>query len=208
MSELLEGLFRSPRFIQRANGPHEVRYVPPHPFACCGLAGDKARLGAPGLAGEKSGLFEHPAEAFSYCPRCADHRCSAIPIWFFRSLLYNGCENARTRSLSDSDRSTVANDPQPSASFSARKNPRCIPANTPPVFPGLRPCIWPHLLRLVTNGNVGQAPCSRGRPHQVDSPRRPGVRFARSSAHNRQMEALWIPQLGPAMPAAPPALRL
>ena len=38
------------------------------------------------------------------------------------------------------------------------KNPQWIPANTPPVFPGLRPRIWPHLLRLVTNGNVGQAP--------------------------------------------------
>jgi len=54
------------------------------------------------------------------------------------------------RSLSDIDRSIAANDPQPSASFSARKNPQRIPANTPPVFPGLRPCIWPHLLRLVT----------------------------------------------------------
>jgi hypothetical protein len=60
-----------------------------------------------------------------------------------------------TRSLSDIDRSTAANDPRPSASFSARKNPQCIPANTPPVFPGLRPHIWPHLLPLVTNGNVG-----------------------------------------------------
>src|SRR3989441_6674274 len=54
------------------------------------------------------------------------------------------------RSLSDIDRSTAANDPQPSASCSARKNPQCIPANTPPVFPGLRPRIWPRLLRLVT----------------------------------------------------------
>jgi hypothetical protein len=54
------------------------------------------------------------------------------------------------RSLSDIDRSTAANDLQPSALFSARKNPRCIPANTPPVFPGLRSRIQPHLLRLVT----------------------------------------------------------
>src|SRR4029077_390710 len=67
--------------------------------------------------------------------------------------------DAPHRSLSDIDLSTVANDPRPSASFSARKNPQCIPANTPPVFPGLRPRIWPHLLRLVTKGNVGQAPC-------------------------------------------------
>ena len=68
---------------------------------------------------------------------------------------------AESGSLPDIDRSTVANDLWPSASFSARKNPQCIPANTPPVFPGLRPCIWPHLLRLVTNGNVGQAPEKR-----------------------------------------------
>ena len=63
-----------------------------------------------------------------------------------------------SRSLSDIDHSTAANDPRPSASCSARKNPQRIPANTPPVFPGLWPRIWPHLLRLVTNGNVGQAP--------------------------------------------------
>ena len=56
------------------------------------------------------------------------------------------------------DRSTAANDPRLSASFSARKNPQRIPVNTPPVFPGLRPCISPHLLRLVTNSHVGQAP--------------------------------------------------
>src|SRR2546427_12951714 len=54
------------------------------------------------------------------------------------------------RSLSDIDLTTAANDPRPSASFSARKNPQRIPANTPPVFPGLRPRICPHLLRLVT----------------------------------------------------------
>ena len=30
------------------------------------------------------------------------------------------------------------------------KNPQRIPANTPPVFPSLRPRICPHLLRLVT----------------------------------------------------------
>src|SRR6266404_9252293 len=59
--------------------------------------------------------------------------------------------NLRLRSLSDIDRSTMANDPRPSASFSARKNPQCIPATTPPVFLGLWPRIWPHLVRLVTN---------------------------------------------------------
>jgi len=54
------------------------------------------------------------------------------------------------RSLSDSDLSTAANDPRPFASCSARKNPQGIPANTPPVFPGLRPRVWSPLLRLVT----------------------------------------------------------
>ena len=54
------------------------------------------------------------------------------------------------RSLSDIDRSTAVNDLQPSASFSALKNPQCISANTPPVSPGLRPRTWLHLLRLVT----------------------------------------------------------
>ena len=73
------------------------------------------------------------------------------------------------RSLSDIGLSTVANDPRPSASFSAQKNPQCIPVNTPPVFPGLRPCIWPHLLRLVTNGNVGQAPSALPTEVEVES---------------------------------------
>ena len=54
------------------------------------------------------------------------------------------------RSLSGMSLSTPANDPQPSASFSTRKNPQCIPANTSLVFSGLRPWIWSQLLRLVT----------------------------------------------------------
>ncbi|MCC6968534.1 MAG: signal peptide peptidase SppA [Nitrospira sp.] len=62
------------------------------------------------------------------------------------------------RSLSDIDRSAVANELRPSASFSAPPNPQCNSANTPPVLSGLRPRTWPHLLRLATNRNVGQAP--------------------------------------------------
>src|SRR5580765_931421 len=66
------------------------------------------------------------------------------------------------RSLSDFDHSTAAstaaNDLRPSASYSTRRNPQSIPVNTPPDFPGLRPRIWPRLLRLVTSGNVGAAP--------------------------------------------------
>src|SRR5207245_9174277 len=65
------------------------------------------------------------------------------------------------KSLSDIDLSTAANDPRPSASFSARKNPQRIPANTPPVFPGLRPRIWPHLLRLVTKAMSDRLLASR-----------------------------------------------
>ena len=64
----------------------------------------------------------------------------------------------RARSLSDIDRSTAANDGQVSTLFSAPKNPHRIPANTPPVFQGLRPRICLPLVSLVTNGNVGQAP--------------------------------------------------
>ena len=71
---------------------------------------------------------------------------------FMMSLLHH------PRSLSDIDRSTAANDPRPSASFSARKNPQRIPVNTLPVFPGLWPRTWPRLLRLVAKANVGQAP--------------------------------------------------
>ena len=59
-------------------------------------------------------------------------------------------EIACSRSLSDIDRSTAANNAQPSASFSAQKNPQRIPMNTPPVFPSLAPLTCPHLLCLVT----------------------------------------------------------
>jgi hypothetical protein len=51
MSKALEWVFRSPRSIPGANGPHEVRYVPPRPFTRCGLARETARLGAPELGG-------------------------------------------------------------------------------------------------------------------------------------------------------------
>ena len=61
------------------------------------------------------------------------------------------------------DRSTAANDPRPSASFSARKNPQRTPVNTPPVFPGLRPCISPQLLRLVTDSHVDWLPAVKDR---------------------------------------------
>jgi RNA polymerase-binding transcription factor DksA len=48
---------------------------------------------------------------------------------------YGRCEQCgqdiqQSRSLSDIDRSTATNDPRPSASFSSRKNPQRIPANT------------------------------------------------------------------------------
>src|SRR5262245_9759829 len=59
-------------------------------------------------------------------------------------------ESSGLRASSNINRSTTANDPRPSASFSARKNPQRIPANTLPVFSGLRPPTWTHLLRLVT----------------------------------------------------------
>lgn len=54
--------------------------------------------------------------------------------------------------------STMANNGQASAVFSALENPQRIPASTPPVFRGLQSGIHLPLLRLVTNGYVGQAP--------------------------------------------------
>src|SRR5437870_8457400 len=38
-----EGVFPFAKIHSKANGPHEVRYVPPRLFARCGLAWDKAR---------------------------------------------------------------------------------------------------------------------------------------------------------------------
>ena len=68
------------------------------------------------------------------------------------------CVHLHPRSLSDIAHSTAANNAQASALFSTPKNPQRIPANTPPVFRGLRSHICPRLLRLVTNVNAGQAP--------------------------------------------------
>jgi len=45
------GAFPFAKTLARANGPHEVRFVPPLLFARCGLAWEKARLGVPGLGG-------------------------------------------------------------------------------------------------------------------------------------------------------------
>jgi hypothetical protein len=86
---------------------------------------------------------------------CSFHTDVRTTMIYTRTLNRDG--KGVPGSLSDIDLFTVANDPRPSASFSARKNPPYIPANTLPVFPDLRPHIWPHLLRLATNG-VGQAP--------------------------------------------------
>lgn len=38
IGESLEGFIRSPRSMQWANGPHEVRFAPPRLFVYCGLA--------------------------------------------------------------------------------------------------------------------------------------------------------------------------
>jgi len=58
-----------------------------HRFACCGLARGTARLGAPGLGGWEVCLFEHPAGTYSSFPKPAGQQSSAMPKWFFRSLL-------------------------------------------------------------------------------------------------------------------------
>ena len=67
------------------------------------------------------------------------------------------CAHLHPRSLSDIAHSTAVNNARASALFSTQKNPQRIPANTPPVFLGLRSRICPRLLRLA-NVNAGQAP--------------------------------------------------
>jgi len=81
-SEWLKEFLRSPRFILGANGPHEVRYVPPRAFTRCGLAWAGRVSARRGWAGEKSGLFEHPAGVFSCCATRTDHRNSSVPKYF------------------------------------------------------------------------------------------------------------------------------
>ena len=54
---------------------------PSHPVLMivrCGLVWEKARLGASGWAGEKSGLFEHPAAMLSWYRYARFKRCLRI----------------------------------------------------------------------------------------------------------------------------------
>ena len=81
------------------------------------------------------------------------------------------CVHLHSRSLSDIAHSTAANNAQASALFSTPKNPQRIPANTPPVFRGLRSCICRRLLRLITNVNAGQAPSHNYFNNLVRTPR-------------------------------------
>jgi hypothetical protein len=79
---------------QRTEAPYTFHF-----FARRGLVWDKARLGALGWAGKKSGIFEHPAKKFCSCPRHVGHRIFVMPKWFFRSLLnstscFTECEQA------------------------------------------------------------------------------------------------------------------
>ena len=71
------GLFRSPRLITRANGPHEVcgTYLLASSLAAA-LPGASRVLARHGWAGEKSGLFEHPTW---WTPVIPDVQTSEIP---------------------------------------------------------------------------------------------------------------------------------
>ena len=82
--------------------------------------------------------------------RCTSLRLPGGRLTDIRSRKDRNCSSVSPRNLSDIDRSTAANDLRPSASFSAPKNPHCIPVNTLPVFHGLRPCSSPYLLCLAT----------------------------------------------------------
>ena len=79
-------------------------------------------------------------------------------VFFLTGLDEHGQKVQQAAAKAGIDLSTAANDVQAYALFSDQKNPQRIPANTPPVFRGLRSRICLPLLRLVTNGNVGQAP--------------------------------------------------
>ena len=59
--------------------------------------------------------------------------------------------------MSDIDLSTVAKDAPASASFSASKECSTYSSEYPSTFVSLRPSICQRLLRLVRNGNIGQA---------------------------------------------------
>ena len=50
------------------------------------LFGSRRVSARPGWAGEKAGLFEHPAEAFSPCSRHTVHQSATMSKWFSRNL--------------------------------------------------------------------------------------------------------------------------
>ena len=56
---------------------------------------NRVRLASSLAAALLGGLFEHPAGAFSSCPRRAGHRSSAVPKWFVRTCLNFLCLTSR-----------------------------------------------------------------------------------------------------------------
>jgi len=62
------------------------------------LLGTRRVSARQGWAGEKSGLFEHPAGDFYCCATFADHRSSRVPTEFFRSLLGYGVRPGSSQS--------------------------------------------------------------------------------------------------------------
>ncbi len=70
--------------------------TPSKGIARCSLAWDKARLGAQGRAGEKFGLFEHPAGVRSCCDACVDHRSFRKPQQNFQHPASPACRPRRS----------------------------------------------------------------------------------------------------------------
>ena len=67
-SEALEGLFRSPRSIARANGPTKCGPYLLASSLAVALPAERRVLVRRGWAGEKSGLFEHPEAMLTSTP--------------------------------------------------------------------------------------------------------------------------------------------
>ena len=67
-SEALEGLFRSPRSSERANGPTTCGPYLLASSLAAALPAERRVLARRGWVGEKSGLFEHPEAIVTSTP--------------------------------------------------------------------------------------------------------------------------------------------
>jgi hypothetical protein len=74
-SEALEGIFRSPRSIQRANGHTKCGWYLLASSLIAALPAERRVSARRGWAGEKPGLFEHPDVFGAIAPSIIFQRC-------------------------------------------------------------------------------------------------------------------------------------